>query len=346
MKFNLRTGNYAKAGKAAADDAVRSQIAARKHSADFGKMAQQAQVIRSEVKTEGIKAATKVATAGIKAHADVKTTKMKVDAEEQYKKDKRFAGVVSAAGGVVSKGLIGLGEKPAERRDSSEMLDFYRDKEQEYRDKATEIRGRTYDDITPPLTDTDNTGSSSAGKDVSAEVPNTSADTTVATASTRSSKPGGSVAMRLMSDLTADGYSPVQAAAIVGNAQHESANFTAHEEFTPNSYGTRGAGFFQWTNAGGSNRRDNFEGYARQHGLDPTSYEANTGFMMHELKGGAGNHWTGGMNDNSFRQINDLGTAVTSFQNNYLRPHRDHAHTDRRMQNAQQILQEYNSRQG
>ena len=184
MKFNLRTGNFAKAGKAAADDAVRSQIAARKHSADFGKMAQQAQTIRSEVKREGIKAATKVATAGIKAYTDVKTTKMKADAQEQYKKDKRFAGVVSAAGGVVSKGLIGLGEKPAERRDSSELFDFYRDKEQEYRDRATEIRGKTYDDITPPLTDTDNTGSSSAGKDVSAEVPNTSADTTVATAST------------------------------------------------------------------------------------------------------------------------------------------------------------------
>ena len=149
-----------------------------------------------------------------------------------------------------------------------------------------------------------------------------------------------------MGDLTADGYTPVQAAAIVGNAQHESANFTAHEEYAPNSYGTRGAGFFQWTNAGGSNRRSNFENWAAQNGFDPTSYEANQGFMMHELKGGAGNHWTGGMNDNRFRQINDLGTAVTTFQNDYLRPHRDHAHTDRRMQNAQQVLQEWNSYQG
>ena len=110
----------------------------------------------------------------------------------------------------------------------------------------------------------------------------------------------------------------------MGNAQYESANFTAHEEFAPNAYGTKGAGFFQWTNAGGSNRRDSFEAHARGKGLDPRSYEANTSYMMHELKGGAGNHWTGGMNDSSYRQIGDLNlsSAVTSFQNNYLRPAR------------------------
>ena len=135
-------------------------------------------------------------------------------------------------------------------------------------------------------------------------------------------------------------------AAIVGNAQHESANFTAHEEFSPNSYGTKGAGFFQWTNAGGSNRRTNFESYASKNNLAPTSYEANTGFMLHELKGGAGNHWTGGMNDNNFRQIQDLNSAVVSFQDNYLRPHKDHAHTDRRLQNAQSILNQWNSQNG
>ena len=149
--------------------------------------------------------------------------------------------------------------------------------------------------------------------------------------------------MRLMSDLTNDGYSAEQAAAIVGNAQYESANFTAHEEFAPNAYGTKGAGFFQWTNAGGSNRRDNFESFARGKGLDPKSYAANTGFMMHEMQGKAGSHWTGGMNDAGFRQIGDLTTAVNAFQNNYLRPHKDHAHTDRRMSYAQSALSQWNA---
>ena len=50
--------------------------------------------------------------------------------------------------------------------------------------------------------------------------------------------------MRYMNTLTSQGYTPVQAAGIVGNAQYESANFTAHEEFAPNAYGTRGAGVF------------------------------------------------------------------------------------------------------
>ena len=141
-----------------------------------------------------------------------------------------------------------------------------------------------------------------------------------------------------MSDLVNDGYTPVQAAAIAGNAQYESANFTAHEEFEPNSYGTKGAGYIQWTNAGGSNRRDNFENWSASQGLDPRSYAANTGFLMHEIKGGAGNHWTGGMNDQSFRQITDLNSAVTSFQDNYLRPNKAVANTGQRLTNAQTLL--------
>ena len=183
MTFNLRTGNFAKAGKAAADDAVRSQIAARKHSADFGEMAQQAQVLRSEVKRKGIEAATEVATAGIKATADVKTNRIKVDAEAQYKKDKRFAGVVSAAGQLTGKGLMGLKEEKMPLRDSSAEIAYYQDKENEYRDKANELRNKTYDDLSTTPSDTDNPGSSTAGKDASAGVTTTPATaTTVATA--------------------------------------------------------------------------------------------------------------------------------------------------------------------
>ena len=147
--------------------------------------------------------------------------------------------------------------------------------------------------------------------------------------------------MQYMSTLTEQGYTPVQAAGIVGNAQYESANFTAHEELEPNAYGTRGAGVFQWTNAGGSNRRDNFENWSASQGLDPKSFEANSGFMLHEMQGNAGNHWTGGMNDEGYRQIGDLNTAVTSFQNNYLRPNKDVANTQQRLTYAQQALKNW-----
>ena len=107
----------------------------------------------------------------------------------------------------------------------------------------------------------------------------------------------------------------------------------------------KGAGFFQWTNAGGANRRDSFENYAKQHGFDPTSYEANTGYMMHEMQGGAGNHWTGGMSDEGFRQIGDLSTAVTTFQDTYLRPNKSVANTQQRLNYAQQALDQWNSSQ-
>ena len=168
--------------------------------------------------------------------------------------------------------------------------------------------------------------------------------TSTGTSSGATSSGGGSTAMRLMTDLTNDGYSAEQAAAIVGNAQYESANFTAHEEFSPNAYGTKGAGFLQWTNAGGSSRRSNFENWSSSQGLDPTSYEANSGFMRHELRGGAGNHWTGGMNDDTFRQIGDLSTAVNAFQNNYLRPAAATANNSQRQANAQAIYQQWMNR--
>ena len=181
-------------------------------------------------------------------------------------------------------------------------------------------------------------------------------DTTTSTGNTGGGKPGKvssaagtsgggqETAMQYMSTLTEQGYTPVQAAGIVGNAQYESANFTAYEELEPNAYGTRGAGVFQWTNAGGSNRRDNFENWSASQGLDPKSFEANSGFMLHEMQGNAGNHWTGGMNDQGYRQIGDLNTAVTSFQNHYLRPNKDKANTQQRLTYAQQALQQWQNR--
>lgn len=329
--FNIQTGNYAQAGNAAANDAIKSFAAARRNSPDYGKMVQQAAALRSKQKVEGINAAAQVTRAGIQTAGSVKKTEVLETARRGRDQAKRKAGALATAGKMFATAGQ-YGGEPRKKREISDSspLDA---RIASLRSKADEFRTQA-DAVTIPQASS-STPSSNTGSGGSAN-----------SSSNSSGGSGGSTAMRLMGDLTADGYSPVQAAAIVGNAQHESANFTAHEEFAPNSYGTKGAGFFQWTNAGGSNRRTNFENYAAQNNLAPTSYEANTGFMMHELKGGAGNHWTGGMNDNSFRQINDLNTAVVSFQNNYLRPHRDHAHTDRRLQNAQNILNQWNQQNG
>jgi hypothetical protein len=82
---------------------------------------------------------------------------------------------------------------------------------------------------------------------------------------------------RLMNEK---GLTREQAAGVVGNLGHESAGFTAYEEGAPNRYGTRGAGWAQWTNTPGSPRRDMFENWARAQGLNPRSPEASERYLF------------------------------------------------------------------
>ena len=327
-----RASNFAQAGKSAADDMVRSFAAARRNSPDYGKLAETAATIRSEEKQAAIKAQAAVTKTGIQAAGQVTAFKTKSKAEQELKGAKRKAGALATAGKMFSTAGSYAGEKRKKREVGSEDS-WYDERIQQLKDSAAELREKIKNngstETTNTTTSTGNTGGNEPGKVSSAA--NTSGG-------------GQETAMQYMSTLTEQGYTPVQAAGIVGNAQYESANFTAYEEFEPNAYGTKGAGVFQWTNAGGSNRRDNFENWAASQGLDPKSFEANSGFMLHEMQGKAGNHWTGGMNDQSFRQITDLNTAVTSFQNNYLRPNKDKANTQQRLSYAQQALQQWQNR--
>ena len=86
---------------------------------------------------------------------------------------------------------------------------------------------------------------------------------------------------KLMSDLMRDfDLTPAQAAGMVGNLDHESGGFASLQEIDPTVEGSRGGyGYAQWTGP----RRRAFESWATENGLDPTSYEANYGFLKHEL---------------------------------------------------------------
>ena len=149
-------GNYAYAGKVAADDALRAFIAARESSPDYGKLAQEAANIRSAEKIAAIKAQAKVAKTGIEVKADLRATEILTDAKADAKKNVRKAGLLAAAGRSGGIGLMKLGEKPLERRDSSSMSDLLTKQEQAARTKAQEIK----DGIPSLSTDTDsnNTG--------------------------------------------------------------------------------------------------------------------------------------------------------------------------------------------
>ena len=321
-------GNYANAGRAAADNALRTFIAQRRSSPDYTKLTQKGAELRYAQKKQLIEIKAELAKRAIDVKSELAANKLIQDGKTAINKELKMAGKIAAAGKKAGYGLFKMSQKPPEKQDSSKAINLLKTQEEQTRAREQEIR----DGI--PTFSTGINENNTGGK----QGVNSSGKVELA-----SSGSNNSTAMKLMTDLTSDGYTPVQAAAIVGNAQYESADFTAHEEYAPNRYGTKGAGFFQWTNAGGSKRRDSFEGFANNLGLDPTSYEANTGYMLHELKGGAGNHWTGGMSDSGFRKINDLGTAVTTFQDTYLRPAKATANTQQRMKNAEDILNQWTS---
>ena len=72
------------------------------------------------------------------------------------------------------------------------------------------------------------------------------------------------------------------AAAVFGNAGHESGGFTQMQEIKPTVAGSRGgSGWFQWTGP----RRRAFEAYCDRNNLSPTSDKANYGFLWRELHG-------------------------------------------------------------
>jgi hypothetical protein len=118
---------------------------------------------------------------------------------------------------------------------------------------------------------------------------------------------------RIKSDLMRDfQLAPEQAAGIVGNLAHESGGFGTLQEIKPMIPRSRGGfGYAQWTGP----RRRQFESWAAENKLDPSSYEANYGFLKHELA----NTGEGRVLDR-IRQTNDPAQATRIFSDVFLRP--------------------------
>ena len=122
----------------------------------------------------------------------------------------------------------------------------------------------------------------------------------------------GSYGPTLIDLLSKDfGLQPHQAAGIVGQLGHESAGLQAINERNPLVKGSRGGfGWAQWTGP----RRRQFEGWADQNGLSPTSPEANYGFLKKELEGPEGRVL------DKVRAAPDAISAGRSFTDGFLRP--------------------------
>jgi len=118
---------------------------------------------------------------------------------------------------------------------------------------------------------------------------------------------------RLTQDLMRDfGLTREQAAGFVGNLDHETGGFKFMQEIEPVVPGSRGGyGFAQWTGP----RRRAFEAWAEENNLPLDSYEANYGYLRHELE----NTSEGSVLD-PLRNAANVTDAATIVSEKFLRP--------------------------
>jgi hypothetical protein len=333
MRFASLGGqsNYAQAGKAVAKDASRIFDTARSNSVNFGEIAQTARTVQSQENAAMSLADSKVASQKIVSDASVKVKKEEIYRDELRAKSRRKAGVVAALG-KAGAGVADLFMGKPKKRDHSSSIAL----EERLTQQAENIRSQIKPIDTDALT---NPNSSSSTTTSAPNTGGTGASNSSTTAQTGGGVGGngiGGTDMDYMKSFVDKGYTPMHAAAIVGNMRYESGDFKHIEELSPNSYGTRGLGAFQWTNAGGSNRRTDFENWSSQNNLATNSFEANAGFAHHEMTGGTGaSHWTGGGGLAGFQGTQDLNSATNHFMTNYLRPASATANLAERQSRAQ-----------
>jgi hypothetical protein len=143
---------------------------------------------------------------------------------------------------------------------------------------------------------------------------------------------GLQLAQRLQKDF---GLSPGAAAGFAGNLAHESGNFKTLQETSPTVAGSRGGyGWAQWTGP----RRRAFEQWAAQNNMDPSSPDANYGFLAQELK-----NTPEGAVLAKLKGVNDPAQAAQIVSENFLRP--GIPHMGSRIDYANQIAQGMNGQQ-
>lgn len=140
---------------------------------------------------------------------------------------------------------------------------------------------------------------------------------------------------RLVEDLKKDfDLTTMQASAIVGNLATETDNFNTLQEYKPLVEGSRGGyGFAQWTGP----RRKRYEAWAKENNLDPSTYEANYGYLKYELSNT--DPEIGNMGKNTIKRLKkatNLNEATSIVMKGYLKP--GVPHLDKRQKSAAAIL--------
>jgi len=329
------TSDYAAAGKSAADSAAKTFAIQRKSGPDYGGLSEAAMKTNSAEKIAAIKASANVTKAGINAYEGVTRTGQRVavfNKKNEIALKQRKAGGLAAIGKIAGAGFLAATDNTKGRERPKSGLKGVLD---EYNSDMAGLKTRQQGEF-------DALGSYKPTESVSSP---TGTAGKVATGATDSSTVApktdkSNYSQNYMTAFSNAGWSAEQSAAMVGHLKVESDNFKADTEYAPNAYGTKGRGHLQWTDTGTSGgRRTNFENYYKKHNLSPTSYEANSGFLLSEMQGNHGNHWTNGGSYQGFLQTNSLQDASSYLQNNYIRP--GIPHTDRRLSGAQLALDNF-----
>ena len=157
------TGNYARAGKAVADDAAYSFDAARTYSPKADEMVQKAAKLRAEENLAAMKVEKNLRSRGVAEYTKTKNLKTDLDAKENYKAASRKAGLLATAGGFLGKGIGGLGGSDRKRREVGANDDYYSKRIDSLRSGADTIRNTPLPSVSSPAsTDTSTTTSPTA----------------------------------------------------------------------------------------------------------------------------------------------------------------------------------------
>ena len=321
-------GSYAAAGKAVADSGAAMFKKQRETGPDYAGLSKVAMKTASDEKIAGMQAEAKLTNVAQNVYADQTQNAYKIkvfETKNDIKASQRKAGGLAAIGKIAGAGFLAATDNTKGRErpkaDRQSILDSYKSK-----NAASQTK---YDADTAALGPFSPPTSASGGDSGKADGGGTPSPSTTGAGNLKPSETG----QAYMKTLTSSGMSKQQAAAMVGHLKVESDNFQADTEYAPNAYGTKGRGHLQWTDTGTSGgRRSNFEAFANNKGLSPTSFEANSQFLMSELQGNQGNHWTNGGSYQGFLQTSNINDASSYLQNNYIRP--GVPHTERRLQGA------------
>lgn len=198
--------------------------------------------------------------------------------------------------------LISRPEKQTEVEDDF-MTSYYNKLFQQNRELKEELRKQNLGDVTPE----------DDLKDQSREMFGGEENTDSPYFNVKDMK-GTDIGVRLKQDIQEIfGLEDHQAAAIAGNLDHETGAFKFMQELNPTVKGSKGGyGFAQWT----GDRRVAFENWAKQNDMDPSSYDANLGFLVHEFQ-----------TDDYFKKImgrlektTTVDEATKVFSDGYLKP--------------------------